>query len=105
LQQNIVELRQYTLQPGKRDTLIDLCDGHFIEPQETAGMSLIGQFRDVNNPERFVSLRGFPDMEARAAGLQSFYGGPVCTAPSQTSCTFMLDCRSLCFASPFHSVP
>jgi hypothetical protein len=77
MQQNVVELRQYTLQPGKRNTLIDLFDGHFIEPQEAAGMSLIGQFRDVDDPDRFVWLRGFSDMNVRVAGLQAFYGGPV----------------------------
>jgi hypothetical protein len=40
-------------------------------------MSLIGQFRDVGDPDRFVWLRGFPDMETRATALQAFYGGPV----------------------------
>lgn len=30
----IVELRQYTLHPGKRDTLIELFDREFVETQE-----------------------------------------------------------------------
>ena len=33
----IVELRQYTLHPGQRDTLIDLFDREFVESQEAPG--------------------------------------------------------------------
>jgi hypothetical protein len=50
----IAELRQYTLHPGKRDVLIELFDREFIESQEAVGMRIIGQFRDLDNPDRFV---------------------------------------------------
>ena len=73
----IVELRQYTLHPGKRDAFIDLFDRQFIESQEAVGTQMIGQFRDVDDPNRFVWLRGFRDMPSRAQALQAFYGGPV----------------------------
>ncbi|NGO52524.1 NIPSNAP family protein [Allomesorhizobium camelthorni] len=73
----VVELRQYTLHPGKRDALIDVFDNHLVEPQEETGMKVIGQFRDLNRPDRFVWLRGFDDMESRRASLSAFYGGPV----------------------------
>ena len=46
----IVELRQYDLVPGSRDTLIDLFDRRLIEGQEAEGMTIIGQFRDLDNP-------------------------------------------------------
>src|SRR5262245_18513215 len=46
----VVELRQYTLPPGKRDILNDLFDREFIESQEAVGMTIIGQFRDLDNP-------------------------------------------------------
>src|SRR5437773_842113 len=73
----IVELRQYTLHPGKRDVLIDLFDREFVESQEALGMKVIGQFRDLDDPDRFVWLRGFRDMASRAKALQDFYGGPI----------------------------
>jgi hypothetical protein len=73
----IVELRQYTLHPGQRDVLIDLFDREFVESQEALGMKIIGQFRDLDNPNRFVWLRGFRDMPSRAQALKDFYGGPV----------------------------
>ncbi|MDW6022338.1 NIPSNAP family protein [Mesorhizobium sp. BAC0120] len=73
----IIELRQYDLLPGMRETLIDVFDTHFIEGQETEGMAVIGQFRDLDNPDSFVWLRGFADMDARKKALEAFYSGPV----------------------------
>src|SRR5260370_39093668 len=73
----IVELRQYTLHPGQRDVLIALFERAFIETQEAVGITVIGQFRDLEDPNRFVWLRGFSDMDKRLAALQAFYGGPV----------------------------
>ncbi|GAA4607808.1 hypothetical protein BJY16_006525 [Actinoplanes octamycinicus] len=73
----IVELRQYTLRPGRRDELIELFDREFVESQERLGMSVLGQFRDRDRPDVFVWLRGFPDMAVRGRALPEFYGGPV----------------------------
>jgi hypothetical protein len=73
----IVELRQYTLHPDRLDSFIDLFEREFIETQEAVGMNVIGHFRDQDDPDRFVWLRGFADMPARAQALQAFYGGPV----------------------------
>ena len=73
----IVELRQYTLHPDKLDGFIRLFEREFIETQEAVGINVIGHFRDRDDPNRFVWLRGFPDMPARAEALQAFYGGPV----------------------------
>lgn len=71
----VIELRQYTLHPGRRDDLIRLFDAEFIEPQESAGITVIGQFRTLDDPNKFVWLRGFPDMESRRRSLQTFYTG------------------------------
>lgn len=71
----VVELRQYTLHPGKRDVLIELFEREFVETQEACGMRLFGHFRDLDNPDRFVWLRGFRGMDDRAAALTAFYGG------------------------------
>lgn len=74
---NVIELRQYTLHPGQRDVLIELFDREFVESQEAIGMAVLGQFRDLDDPDRFVWLRGFDDMPSRAEALGRFYGGPV----------------------------
>jgi hypothetical protein len=76
----VVELRQYIVYPGQRDVLISLFDKEFIEPQESAGIRIVGQFRDANDPYRFTWVRGFAGMEARKQALGDFYGGAVWTA-------------------------
>lgn len=96
----IVELRQYTLHPGKRHVLIDLFDREFIEPQEALGMKIIGQFRDVDCRNRFVWLRGFHDMSSRARALQEFYGGPVWKAHREAANATMVDSDNVLLLHP-----
>jgi NIPSNAP len=96
----IVELRQYTLHSGKRDTLIDLFDREFVESQEALGMKIIGQFRDLNNPDRFVWLRGFRDMPSRAEALKAFYGGPVWKAHGKAANATMIDSDNVLLLRP-----
>jgi hypothetical protein len=96
----IVELRQYTLHSGKRDTLIELFDREFIESQEALGMKIIGQFRDLNNPDRFVWLRGFRDMPSRAEALKAFYGGPVWKAHGKAANATMIDSDNVLLLRP-----
>ena len=74
---NVMELRQYAMQPGRRDDLVELFEREFIEPQEAVGMHVIGQFRDLDAPDRFVWLRGFAGMPVRAEALEGFYSGPT----------------------------
>ena len=59
----IVELRQYTLHPNRRDVLISLFEREFLDTQAEAGIAVLGQFRDLDADDRFVWLRGFQDME------------------------------------------
>jgi NIPSNAP len=87
----IYELRHYTLHPGRRDTLISLFEREFIEGQEAAGMRVSGSFREVDAPDTFPWLRAFPDMEARKAALESFYGGPVWLAHRDEANATMAD--------------
>ena len=87
----IVELRQYTLHPGRRDDLIELFDREFVETQEAVGIQVIGQFYDLDDPDRFVWLRGFNDMAARAQSLAAFYGGPIWKAHRYAANATMID--------------
>lgn len=96
----MVELRQYTLFPGKRDVLIDLFEQEFVESQEAAGIRIIGQFRDLDNPNRFVWLRGFQDMNARAQALGAFYDGPVWKAHREAANATMADSDNVLLLRP-----
>jgi quinol monooxygenase YgiN len=73
----VIELRQYKIVAGKRDALIDLFEREFVESQEAVGNRLVGQFRDLDDPNRFTWIRAFEDMDHRAKALTDFYFGPV----------------------------
>src|SRR5262245_37384646 len=96
----VIELRQYTLKPGQRDTLIDLFDRYFIESQESAGMTIVGQFRDRQRPDRFVWIRGFSDMANRHRALERFYTGPVWAARRTAANDTMLDSDDVLLLRP-----
>ena len=96
----IVELRQYTLQPGQRDVLIELFDREFIETQEAEGIKILGQFRDLDNPDRFVWVRGFSDMPERARALGAFYTGPAWKAHRTAANATMVDIGNVLLLHP-----
>jgi len=96
----IIELRQYTLRGGRRDTLIDLFEAQFIESQNAEGAHVIGTFRDLDDPDRFVWLRGFPDMAVRRAALERFYGGPVWQAHRDAANATMIDSDNVLMLRP-----
>jgi hypothetical protein len=97
---SIIELRQYTLVPGKREALIDLFEAQLIEPQEERGARIIGTFRDLDDESRFVWLRGFPDMESRAHGLQGFYGGAAWRRHRDAANATMIDSDNVLLLRP-----
>jgi quinol monooxygenase YgiN len=98
--QAIVELRQYTLHPGQRDTLIDLFEAQFIETQEQSGMRVLAQFRDLDDPDRFVWLRSFADMPSRKDALEHFYGGPAWKANRDAANATMIDSDNVLLMRP-----
>ena len=97
---SVIELRQYTLKPGQRDVLIDIFERHLIEPQEAAGASIIGQFRDLDAPDRFVWLRGFRDMPSRKLALEAFYGSEVWTRHRAAVNDILLDHENVLLLRP-----
>jgi hypothetical protein len=96
----IYELRNYTMRPGGRDTLIELFEREFIEGQEAAGIGVVGQFRDLDNPNMYPWIRKFPDMEARRAALTAFYGGPIWKANRDAANATMIDSDNVLLLRP-----
>lgn len=80
--------------------MIDLFDREFIETQEAVGIKVIGQFRNVDDPDRFVWLRGFRDMASRAKALQDFYGGPVWKAHREAANATMVNSDNVLLLRP-----
>jgi hypothetical protein len=73
----VLELRQYTLKPGATDALVEVFEAELVESQEAVGMRVGGLFRDRDDADRFVWMRGFASMPERCEALTAFYGGPV----------------------------
>ena len=96
----IFELRRYTLHPGARDTLIELFDRELVETQEAVGMHVLGQFRDLDDPDSFVWLRGFSDMRTRQLALEAFYGGPVWKTHASAANATMIDVDNVLLLRP-----
>jgi hypothetical protein len=97
---NVFELRQYTLRGGQRDTLISIFEKHFIESQDALGAAVVGVFRDLDDPDRFVWIRGFRDMSVRRQALERFYGGPIWHTYGPAANATMIDSGNVLLLRP-----
>lgn len=61
---------------------------------------VLGIFRDLDDPDRFVWMRGFQNMAARHAALLAFYTGPVWRANSHAANATMLDSSNVLLLRP-----
>jgi len=96
----VVELRRYTLHPGRRDDLIELFEREFVETQEAVGLQVLATFIDPARPDTFVWLRGFAGMAERLQGLQAFYGGPVWQRHRDAANATMIDSDDVLLLRP-----
>ena len=96
----VVELRQYTLNPGQRDTLMTMFESRFVTSQQATGVRIHGEFRDAGDADRFVWLRGFRDMPERQRSLTEFYGGPVWQKYRNEANATMIDASNVLLLQP-----
>ena len=73
----IVEVRSYRITPGKRDEFIEFFETRSIKALQSHGMKVVGPMVDVENPNKFVFLRGFPTMADLHRMKDEFYGGKL----------------------------
>lgn len=71
----IIEVRGYRVKPGRRDEFIDFFETRAIPALRSFGMSVVGPLLDVENPNRFSWLRGFPSLDERERMRTAFYEG------------------------------
>jgi len=99
----VIELRDYLMQPNRRDVLVELFERELIETQEALEMRVMAHFRDLDRPDHYVWLRGFADMPARQRGLEAFYSGTTWLANRNAANATMIDSddvRLLRYARP-----
>lgn len=63
-------------------------------------MTILGQFRDLNDPDRFVWVRGFRDMATRPGALEAFYTGPVWKQHGKAANSTMIDSDDVLLLRP-----
>lgn len=97
---SVFELRNYLMRPGQRDVLIELFEREFIESQEALGICVAATFRNLDDPDRFVWIRSFPDFSARAAALDAFYTGPVWRTHRSAANATMIDSDNVLLLRP-----
>jgi hypothetical protein len=98
--QRVFELRNYLLHPGRRDDLIDLFEREFVESQEALGACIVGTFRNLDDPDRFVWIRSFADFPSRYAALDGFYSGPVWQTHRAAANATMIDAHNVLLLRP-----
>jgi heme-degrading monooxygenase HmoA len=73
----IVEVRSYRITPGKRDEFVEIFKRRSISALQGHGMKIVGPLIDLENPHKFIFLRGFPSMEDLHRMKDEFYGGKL----------------------------
>lgn len=71
----IVEVRTYRIKQGMRDRFLDFFQRQTVPLQQSNGMSIMGPFVDLEDPDVFVWLRGFPSLEERDRMKDALYEG------------------------------
>jgi len=96
----VIELRNYLLKDGVTGDFIRYFEEHFLVSQREEGMHLLGQFAVVDEPNRFVWIRGFENMQTRVRGLSGFYGGPFWQAHRSEANGMMLESHNVHLLRP-----
>jgi hypothetical protein len=97
---NVIELRNYLLNPGKKDEFIQYFKDHFVHSQNDMGVHIPRLFRIKNEHNRFFWIRGFDNMEHRSRFLPAFYGGDVWEKFGPAANDMMLEWHDVYLAKP-----
>jgi hypothetical protein len=96
----VLELRRYILHPGGRDALVALFEREFVETQEALGMTVLGQFHDLDHADRFVWLRGLHRHGVTSWRARRVYDGPVWRAHREAANATMIDSDDVLLLRP-----
>lgn len=73
----IVEVRTYHLKEGCRAEFVSIFQSRSVPMHAEIGMKIVGPLLDIENPDVFVFLRGFPSLEERDRMKSLFYDGDI----------------------------
>ena len=69
----IVEMRTYRTHPGMRSSFLEIFRSKSIPAHSELGMSLVGPFPSIEDPDVFFFMRGLPTLESREPLKAAFY--------------------------------
>jgi len=87
----IVEVRKYTIKPGLRAKFIEFFETRAVPAQREIGIEIMGPLLDIENPDVFAWLRGFPSLEERDHLKTAFYDGDLWTKELEAIAMPMLE--------------
>lgn len=70
----LIEIRRYSIQPGRRPELVRFFDESVAPAMTEAGITILASFESLDDPDVFVYLRGFADQEQRHRLTSAFHG-------------------------------
>jgi hypothetical protein len=73
----VIEMRTYRIKPGRRAEFLEIFGAKTVPAHEAIGMTVVGPFLSIEDPDVFFWMRGFPDAGARDAMKSAFYDGPL----------------------------
>lgn len=73
----VIELRNYVLKQGMRDSFINYFEENLIQSQWALKGYPLEQYRVKGYEDNFCWIRGFKNMQERSSFLPSFYFGPA----------------------------
>jgi len=73
----IVEMRTYKLKPRMRESFLQIFCAKSVPEHRRLGMTILGPFLSVDDPDTFFFMRGFPDLAAREPLKARFYEGEL----------------------------
>lgn len=88
------------MKPNARDVFAKYFESYFPEAFQQLGAMALGQFLERENPLRFTWLRGFKDVDARAAINAAFYYGPLWKEHAATMNDLMTDSDDVLLLHP-----
>jgi hypothetical protein len=100
----VIELRNYVLQDGRRADFIRYFEEHFLLSQRDEAMHVLGQFAVVDHPDCFLWIRGFADMKTRRRGLDDFYDGAFWQARRAEANAMIRDHEDVHLLQPLDSI-
>ena len=73
----IIEMRTYKAKPGMRQRVMDILVERSFPAFRQIGMTVLGPFASVEDPDVFFWMRGFPDSPSRETMRNEFYDGAL----------------------------